>query len=65
MRISAEDLNLAILLRSEGCTWENIGIGLSINPQKLQRAVAKLTEEAEEECLNSSQAGGLRFSWRG
>jgi hypothetical protein len=58
--ISTEDLNLAISLRADGCSWENIGIGLGINQQKLQRAVARLTEEAECECLNTSLAGGLR-----
>jgi len=45
------ELALAYELRCEGCSWRNIAIGLGLNPQTLERAIARLTTERDK-CLN-------------
>lgn len=50
--IGRAELALAYELRCEGCSWRNISTGLGLNPQTLQRAIARLTEDRDE-CLNS------------
>lgn len=50
--IPIEVLALAYELRCEGCSWRNIATGLGLNPQTLERAIARLTEDRDI-CLNS------------
>lgn len=45
------ELALAYELRCEGCSWRNIAIGLGLNPQTLERSIARLTTERDV-CLN-------------
>ena len=52
MKIPIELLALAYELRCEGCYWRNIAIGLGVNKQTLERAIARLTTERDV-CLNS------------
>ncbi len=52
MKIPLDLLALAYELRCEGCSWRNIAIGLGVNKQTLERAVARLTTE-HDTCLNS------------
>lgn len=51
MKIPMELLALAYELRCEGCSWRNIAIGLGVNKQTLERAIARLTTERDV-CLN-------------
>ena len=51
MNISIDLLALAYELRCEGCSWRNIATGLGLNPQTLERAIARLTTERDV-CLN-------------
>ena len=52
MSIPMDLLAMAYELRCDGCSWRNIAIGLGVNKQTLERAVARLTTERDE-CLNS------------
>ena len=52
MKIPMELLALAYELRCEGYSWRNIALGLGLNPQTLERAIARLTTERDI-CLNS------------
>lgn len=51
MSISMDLLALAYELRCEGCSLRNIAIGLGVNKQTLERAIARLTTERDV-CLN-------------
>lgn len=52
MSIPMDLLALAYELRCDGCSWRNIATGLGLNPQTLERAIARLTTE-QDACLNS------------
>lgn len=51
MKIPMDLLALAYELRREGCSWRNIATGLGLNPQTLERAIARLATERDV-CLN-------------